>query len=177
MPLMILAFVVVAGAVAAVVALVAAKETPPPAPTQLEVISIPPGAQVSVNGKRAGVTPLLLDKVEPGKAYKLEVELAKYERWDRQEVVTEKGRTVKVIAALKPILGVLRVDSTPQGAEVYLGPQSQPIGRTPLTKENMDPFDDIDVEVRLKGYRPDRQRVHWGGQREQALGFKLVPSP
>jgi len=175
-PLMILAFMVVAGGVAAVVALVAAREAPPPAPTQLEVISIPPGAQVTVDGKRTGVTPLPLDKVEPGKTYKLIVELAKYERWERQ-VVTERGRTVKVIAALKPILGVLRVDSTPQGAEVYLGPQSQPIGRTPLTKENMDPFDDVDVEVRLKGYRPDRQRVHWGGLREQSVSFRMVASP
>jgi hypothetical protein len=173
---MVMAFIVVAGAVAVVVAVVASREGPAASPTQLEVISIPPGAEVTVDGKREGVTPLLLDKVEPGKSYKLIVELAKYERWDRQEVATEKGRTVKVIAALKPILGIMHVESTPPGAEVYVGPQSQSIGRTPLVRENMDPFVDVDVEVRLKGYKPDRQRLQWTGARERTLSFKLVPS-
>jgi hypothetical protein len=173
---MALAFVVVAGAVAVVVAVIAARESPPPPPTQLEIISIPPGAKVSVDGKPVGVSPLNLDKVEAGRSYKLTVELEKYERWERQEVVTERGRTVKVIAALKPIFGTMRVESTPPGAEVYFGPQSQPIGQTPLMKDNMDPFVDVDIEVRLKGYKPDRQRLEWGGARERTLSFKLVPS-
>ena len=76
-------------------------------------------------------------------------------------------------AALKPIHGKLAVDSVPPGAEVFLGNQS--LGRTPLVRVDMDPFVDGVIEVRLRGHRPERQRLSWRGQRTAKLVFTLRP--
>ena len=142
-------------------------------PTSLEIVSIPEGASVFLDGTPRGKAPLALDALEAGKAYDLKLELDRHEPWvSTQETI--EGKSVKVIAALKPIMGALHVESNPSGAEVYLGPQA--LGRTPLTRTNLDPFIDGTVEVRLRGFKPERLRLEWAGKREASLTFTLQPA-
>jgi serine/threonine-protein kinase len=137
----------------------------------LEVISIPPGATVTVNGRLLpGVTPLAVSGAKPEREMHLRVELAKHELWERQEVLP-RGQHLSVVAALKPIFGTLHVESVPAGAEVFL--QNRSLGRTPLWVRDLDPFLDAPIEVRLPGYKPSRKPLRWSGQRRASLHFQL----
>jgi hypothetical protein len=96
----------------------------------------------------------------------------RYDPWERDEKVAE-ARTTKIVASLKPIVGVLRVSSNPIGADVFLN--NKPLGTTPLEKTDLDPFVDGTVEVRKIGYKPLRQPLQWQGGRTAELKFELVP--
>jgi hypothetical protein len=155
-------------------ALLVAVFSPPPGRqyATLEIISIPSGGRVSVDGKTMGVTPVALERVPLGRPLVLRVELDRHEAWQREERF-EEPRQVKVVASLKPILGSLTVDSVPVGAEVFVNNRS--VGKTPLVHE-LSPFDDGFVEVRKQGYRPERQPLEWKGQRKVGLTFELQPA-
>jgi hypothetical protein len=161
--------------VAAAVALGVAYATRPPPPPEfaaIEIISIPPGARVAVDGRDSGTTPLTLDRQPIGSTLKLRVELDRHEPWERSEQVGSQNG--KIIASLKPILGELVVDGTPLGAEVFLNNKS--IGVTPLTKTDMDPYADGVVEVRKIGFKPVRRPLTWAGQRRVELRVELLPA-
>jgi hypothetical protein len=96
----------------------------------------------------------------------------RYDPWERMEKISE-ARTSKIVASLKPIVGVLKVSSTPLGADVFLN--NKPLGTTPLEKADLDPFADGTVEVRKIGYKPQRQPLTWQGGRSVDLKFELVP--
>jgi hypothetical protein len=138
----------------------------------LEIISIPSGGRVSVDGKAMGVTPVALERVPLGRPLVLRVELDRHEAWQRKEQF-EEAKQVKVVASLKQILGSLTVESNPLGAEVFVNNRS--VGKTPLVHE-LSPFDDGFVEVRKQGYKPSRQPLEWKGQRKVALQFELQPA-
>jgi hypothetical protein len=146
------------------------------APATIEIISIPLGATVKVDGVAlAGVTPLRFETAAPGKAYALTVELEHYEPWSRSETVPTTTRQMKVIASMRPILGTLAVTSTPSGAEVFIN--NHAVGRTPLTLDDVDPFVPSRVEVRLRGHKPQVQEVAWNAQEAATLDFALAPAP
>jgi hypothetical protein len=169
-------YLTAAGVGAVLIALRLSMDRPAPLPPErvtLEVISIPPGARLFIDGKDAGLTPVTLERLHPGTALKLRVELDRHEVWERGETVTATPNG-KLIASLKPILGELHVDSAPLGAEVFLNNKS--IGVTPLTKSDMDPFVDGVVEVRKVGFKPVRRPFSWGGQRRIDVRVELLPA-
>jgi len=160
--------------IAAVVAMVRTGPPPPPSVAAIEVISIPAGATVKIDGAALpGVTPLTWADAQPGKTYRLVVELAKHESWLRDEAIPDNARQVKVIASLKPILGRLTVTSEPTGAEVFLNNRS--VGHTPLTLPSVDPFIEARVEVRLRGHKPAVQPITWSPTYDASLSFHLTP--
>jgi hypothetical protein len=160
--------------IAAVVAMVRSGAPPEPTAAAIEVISIPSGAQVKIDGTPVpGVTPLSFAGARPGKSYRLVVELPRHEVWLRDEVIPDNTRQVKVIASLKPVLGRLTVTSEPTGAEVFLNNRS--MGHTPLTLPSVDPFVESKVEVRLRGHKPAVQAVVWSPTYEAQLAFRLTP--
>jgi hypothetical protein len=160
------------------VAVVSAVSSGPAAPTvaSIEIVSIPAGATVTIDGQALpGVTPLSFAEARPGQTYELVVQLAKHERWTRQEPVAASARSVKVIASLKPILGKLTVHSTPSGADVFLN--NRPVGRTPLVLANVDPFVDTRIEVRQRGHKPAVQSVTWPSQAPYTADLNVVLAP
>ena len=67
--------------------------------------------------------------------------------------------------------GTLRINSVPEGAEVYI--QRKLIGKTPL-ELNEQPLDtDVKVELRLPGYQKKKKRLHWNGKTELDVTLKL----
>jgi hypothetical protein len=161
--------------VAAAVALAVAWATRPPPPPEfasIEIISIPPGARLSVDGRDAGTTPVTLDRLPIGSRLKMRIDLDRHEPWERSDAVGANGG--KIIASLKPILGELVVDGTPLGAEVFLNNKS--IGVLPLRKGDMDPYADGVVEVRKVGFKPVRRPFTWSGDRRVELRVELLPA-
>lgn len=67
--------------------------------------------------------------------------------------------------------GTLRINSVPEGAEVYV--QRKLIGTTPL-ELNDQPLDvDVKVELRVPGYQKKKKRLHWNGKTELDVTLKL----
>jgi eukaryotic-like serine/threonine-protein kinase len=163
----------VVGIVAAGVALLIKPGTTPAARGSIEVISIPPGGKLHVDGKWVGTTPAAVSELPVGSKVSLRVELERHEPWERVEEITA-GRHVKVIASLRRVYGTLVVASEPMGAEVFLDNAS--IGVTPLERADMDPFVAGTIEVRKRGYKPQRQTLTWTAQRSATLRFILEPA-
>jgi hypothetical protein len=139
----------------------------------LEIISVPEKAHVFADGRNLGPSPVKLDHLPVGKPVTIRLERDEYQPWQRTLTPSEPT-DLKMAASLKPILGTLRVDSTPAGAEVFF--ENRSLGATPLIRTDMNPFVDGTVEVRKQGHRPSRQGLKWDGQRQATLKFELQPT-
>src|SRR5690606_4213666 len=118
-----------------------------PRPPRLEVISVPQGAKVRLNGAvQDGTTPLRMSGLEEGRSYALRVELPGYVPWETTHFATPGA--VQHIAVLRPVTGELQIVSTPQGATVYLDDTA--IGKTPLTVSSLP----LGRRVRLRVHHP-----------------------
>ncbi len=96
-------------------------------PATLEINSDPSGAKVYVDGDYKGVTPLGMN-LTPGT---YEVKLIKKDYKNYTTTVTiNPGESKTISATLTPAFGYLSVDSTPQGAKVYI--DDSYAGETPL---------------------------------------------
>ncbi len=101
------------------------KAAPPPA--SIQVHSTPPGAEVRIDGRPTGTTPLALSDLTPGKHF-VDLRLDGHLPWE-QEVVAEPAESLAVEAALKPHPATLRIESNPEGASVTV--DGKPQGNTP----------------------------------------------
>jgi len=92
------------------------------------VIKEPPNADVYINGKYVGKTPLVLELKED--AYDITVATSPYDVETKKHVWVYFDKTTELVFHPKP-KGILEADSKPQGAIVLDG--KYPIGKTPLT--------------------------------------------
>ncbi len=129
---------------------------PPPPPTTgtLSIDSSPSGAKVYINGAYRGRTPLAIE-LSAG-THEVELRLDGYEPY-RARVQVRAGQTTRLSPRLAAVVrtGTLFVDSSPQGAEVYV--DGDRVGRTPVRLALNEGTHD--VELRLAGYEPYRARV------------------
>lgn len=145
---------------------------PTPATATLAVDSRPQGAEVYLDGRLQGRTPLTLS-VNPGR-HEVEVRLSGYQPY-RVAVNPAPGERVQVFAPLvpEPRQGTLALASTPSGAEVYL--EGTLRGRTPLTLSL--PEGRYALELRLSGYEPYRATVQVRRGETTRLEVRLTPIP
>jgi len=166
------AIVVVAVAIGVLIGLFMLGGETTPTVASMEIVSIPEGAQVSVDGRpQDGVTPMTLRDVQPGSEYRIVIQHEGYRLWDRREQIPSDGRPVKVIASLKPVTVTLHVESTPANAEVFLNGRS--VGKTPLTLTQLEPSAARIIELRSPGYAPERRTLDWTDKTEQLQQFTL----
>lgn len=148
--------------------------TPPPTPATATLVadSRPQGADVYLDGRLQGRTPLTLS-VNPGR-HEVEFRLAGYQSY-RVTVNPKPGERVQVFAQLVPEVrqGTLAVTSNPSGAEVYLDGALR--GRTPLSLSL--PEGRYGVELRLAGYEPYRATVQVRRGETTRLDVRLTPLP
>ncbi|WP_018110681.1 PEGA domain-containing protein [Thermus igniterrae] len=145
---------------------------PTPATATLVVDSRPTGAEVYLDGRLQGRTPLTLT-VNPGRQ-EVELRLSGYQSY-RVVVNPRPGERVQVFAQLvpEPRQGTLAITSTPSGAEVYLDGALR--GRTPLSLSL--PEGRYGVELRLVGYEPYRATVQVRPGETARLDVRLTPVP
>lgn len=88
-------------------------------PTRLDVDTLPPLAEVWVDGQLQGKTPLKLE-VKPG-SRQLELRKSGFQPKELS-VPCPRARTSHVVEQLSPRMGLLKVEKLDKGAELWLGP-------------------------------------------------------
>jgi formylglycine-generating enzyme required for sulfatase activity len=154
---------------------------------KIAVRSAPPGAEISIDGKPAGVTPINIALPEGAHEF-----AAKYRTWPAQSRIVTVARAQTNEAAFDFPTGSVKITSSPGGAAVFAN--GVEIGRTPLPIEDLIPGD-VRYELRLAGFKnldvggivrpgeqtfiPARFVKRAGPQRgqpwENGLGMKFVP--
>jgi serine/threonine protein kinase len=87
-------------------------------PTMLEIISVPEGAAVELDGRSVGQTPVSLPEVEAGRTYRVQLQRAGYEpRSAELNVVEGPNRSVFL---LNQVRVTLHIDTHPAGAQVWV---------------------------------------------------------
>jgi formylglycine-generating enzyme required for sulfatase activity len=141
-----------------------------PAWADVTIGSLPKGAEVSVDGKPVGATPLKLQLL-PG-TYSLEVSADRYKRWRTQLVV--KANQPQNLDNIKLLLadGILVLSTRPPGANVTVG--GGYAGKTPL-KIPLDPKATHLVRITKAGYEKTSRKVRVSSARVKNLTVELVP--
>ncbi len=118
-------------------------------PAQVHVTSAPPGAEVALNGRYEGQTPITLMKVPPGE-HLLVLKKTGF-REARTTVVARSAERIAVDLNLETLSGLLLIHSQPTGAEVEIN--NADYGKTPLLLPQM-PFGQYRITARLPGHLP-----------------------
>lgn len=141
-----------------------------PAWGQMEITSVPEGAEVRVDGKPVGTTPLTTEVLETG----TNLSLAKrgYKTWEKQ--VSVKAGTTETYPTIELIVadGTLELHSSPSGAAVSVGNEFR--GTTPVTID-LSPLRDHRVELFLEGYSKAVRTVQTEPEGHARLDIDLQP--
>jgi formylglycine-generating enzyme required for sulfatase activity len=124
-----------------------------PAPGELELTSVPSGANVTLDGEFQGQTPLTLE-ISPGKSHRLDVFKPGYERYNGS-VEMAAASSDKRAVTLKAQLGEVRLRISPANAVVRINGKTISSG----TQSVSLPAVEHTVEVSLDGYATVSQRV------------------
>ena len=120
-------------------------------PLELIAQTIPPGAEIWVNGELRGVTPASLRLAVPD-PIELEFRKAGYSAVNRLLNRKEIGDRIDLSLALQKIGPLLSVVTDPPGASIIVG--GEPVGAAPLEFE-LDPIylgRNVRIEASLEGY-------------------------
>ena len=125
-----------------------APEPPPaPEPALARIVSAPAGAELSIDGKRAGVTPFESGELAPGKHRYVATLHGHADARGEFEIVKDKPFTLNI--ALASAFGDIAVDA-PKGATVEINGAA--VGQAPFTGRLAEGTHK--VAVSLKGYKP-----------------------
>ena len=141
----------------------------------IDVISVPEGASVTLNGAALQkTTPLTIPIKDRGTPQTLEIRMTNYQPW-RSTIRFPEGTTrVRALAVLTAIYGRLELASQPPGAEVYVNGEHK--GQTPTVLENLSLGEDVSLELRKRGYRPLTAQLSWNGRTFLKQTFPLKRS-
>lgn len=136
----------------------------------LSVESTPSGAEVSINGRPRGLTPLRLSNLSPGISV-IEVAASGHQTTEVR-VRFQGGEVVTLGVPLRRETGRLRVDVQPEDAELFLsGTRHEP--EAPIVL----PTGEYIVEVRRFGYRDTEVPIAIAPGGVTSLGVALEPAP
>jgi len=142
-----------------------------PAPATLDIVSVPAGAQVRVDGDRVGRAPLRLD-LEPGRAVSLTLELPGYRPLNRE--ITPVADTRRTLTGeLVPVPATLNVAVDPPEARLWVNDREiGPVG--PDGRELTLPATTHELELRLDGYVSQRHEVALDPDTPTELSVRLL---
>jgi hypothetical protein len=135
----------------------------------LRIRSQPAGADVYLNNRYMGFTPLKIDDIEPGR-YKVTLRLEGY--YSESEWITYSGDYESLYFDLEEITGFLQIKTFPPEAEINYGSQWVPAGR--LHELAVGPRT---VRVRAFGYEEQRLSVEISERRVTELSVTLKEAP
>jgi len=141
-----------------------------PAWSDVTLGSVPPGANVLIDGKSLGVTPLRIQLAAGN--YTLEISADLYKTWKHLLVVKPNEPQEIKDVLLQPADGELALKTTPAGANVMIGGTF--IGQTPLVI-NLSPSQDHVVHVSKAGYEKTTRKVRVSPGASKQLKVNLQP--
>jgi formylglycine-generating enzyme required for sulfatase activity len=137
---------------------------PRPLPGLVTLNSQPAGAEVFVNGKRLGVTPLPEIELEAGE-HPLELRAERYFPLHKNIAVTGRTQRQELQFQLEPAWAVVALNSQPAGATVVVAGQA--LGQTPWRGELLQ--GEHEVELNLAAYSSWRNTVTVVAGEDQSL--------
>ncbi|MEZ4431983.1 MAG: protein kinase [bacterium] len=179
--LVVVVLLLVYGAVAVLPTLPTLFEDPPPPTTTLLVESVPPGADVTLDGQPTGQkTPATLADLNVGHSYTIDLALAGYR--PKTETVTvsadrvdPQGAPIEQRFFLDKAPGELIVESEPPGAEIYV--RGRFLGKTPWQSAEVDRTEEkMTLTLRMPKYRDKRVTVDWSRESRQTVKVDLEPT-
>ncbi|MDX1380815.1 MAG: PEGA domain-containing protein, partial [Xanthomonadales bacterium] len=141
-----------------------------PAWGQLQISSVPAGAEVRIDGQPVGVTPLTTEVLETGTL--LTVAEPGYKTWERQ--VSVKAGTTETYPPIEMVVadGTVDISTTPAGANVTIDGEFR--GASPLSVD-LSPLREHTVELFLEGYRKSVRSVRTEPEGHSSLAVDLAP--
>ncbi len=145
------------------------------AKTRVELTSDPEGAQIYLDGKYVGNTPLALYDISVG-LHRLDILKDGYNRWESSITIkADIPNSIHII--LNPTYpevyqGIVSVDSQPRGADLYWN--GAMIGRTKLEKKVE--AGRYEIEIRMEGYRAWQRSVEVKAGQTVYIDAVLTPS-
>lgn len=138
--------------------------------SDVTVNSVPQGAEVQIDGRSFGNTPLRI-QLAAG-TYVMEINADHYKTWKHRLVVkANESQEIKDIR-LQPADGKLSIQTKPAGANVTIGGTF--IGQTPLLVD-LSPDKDHVVQISKAGYEKTTRKVQVSTSTSKQLNVDLVP--
>ena len=120
-----------------------------PSPSMLEVVSVPSGATVLLNGEEIGATPVSQREVTVGRGYQLVVSHPDFEPW-QHAFEGAAGTTIREVAVLRPRRFEITVQTEPAGGQVWVDGVLH--GEGPVTVDDLP----LGARLRLRAVIPGR---------------------
>lgn len=137
--------------------------------SKINIYSNPSGAQVYINDKYEGNTPLTLSLL-PGN-YRVVLKKEGYEDY-YTNIVVQEGRDRDYTFNLRPAYGNLRIETEPKGASVYLDGSFK--GLTPLILYNV-PAKTYQLKIVYPGYQERIETIRVEPNKTNYLSYSLIP--
>jgi hypothetical protein len=134
----------------------------------ISIESEPAKASIFIDGKEFGRTPAMRKSIDHGK-HEVEVRMEGYKVWSK--IVNLKAGKEKLLTATLQIMsGVIRVESTPTKAMIYL--DGEDVGTTPDILRSVAPGTH-EVKVKMEGYKVWSKKLDVEEGKENSLTAAL----
>ncbi|MFC1605690.1 PEGA domain-containing protein [Pseudomonadota bacterium] len=141
-----------------------------PAWGQMQISTVPEGAEVLIDGQRVGNTPLATEVLETGS--QLRIAKSGYKTWERQ--VSVKAGSIETHPTIELVVadGIVDISTSPAGAHVRVDGEFR--GTTPVSV-GVSPLSEHRVELFLEGYSKAVRTVQTEPEGHSSLALDLVP--
>ena len=120
---------------------------------KLHVESFPDESDVYIDGVKVGTTTLDIS-IDEGE-HVVEVKKEGYKTW-KKTIQIRKGKETDIIANLEKALGFIKVETNPEGAEVFVDGESR--GFTPVEIDGLT-IGEHEILIKKSGYRSIERKV------------------
>ena len=154
------------------------------APTPVQIVSTPPGADVALgDGTALGKTPVNTDTDKVALGTRVTLSLKGYRDWTSEPVqVVGEGKPALVSMALVPVL-VLEIKTSPAGAAVRLDGSEEALGTAPFSwtlsaaqQDALKAGASLPLLAELAGHRPGRLVLNQALSKSGVVDIKLEPA-
>ena len=136
------------------------------------VDTAPAMANIYINDKFVGKSPLAFNKIVPDTPFLLMIKKPGFEEYTRTfKVGPEEEFVFK--KSLEEAIRTLYVESQPRGAQVFLNGVTR--GVTPMELIDLTPGEEYFLVLRKPGYRDYLQKIKLSGERGERISAKLEP--